>query len=148
MTSFLALRASVCVSNSPGMLFLFSFFFFLPPFFGGGAHFSLVYRWPAAAFCRSAPFSLLRRVATLDLSEWLPNRTQQVGRVVKGPSYMFFDACAGTILHRRLLRFEPTFLARRPARWLLSSRVSEIVKRNRCPGLGFGVGSHPFEARR
>ena len=27
MTSFLALRASVCVSNSPGMLFLFSMFF-------------------------------------------------------------------------------------------------------------------------
>ena len=29
MTSFLALRASVCVSNSPGMLFLFSILYFL-----------------------------------------------------------------------------------------------------------------------
>ena len=29
-------------------------------------------------------------IATLDLSEWLPNRTQQVGRMAKGPSYMFF----------------------------------------------------------
>ena len=62
MTSFLALRASVCVSNSPGMLFLFSFFFFLPPFLGGG----LIFPWYIGgrlqnAFCRSAPFYLLRR---------------------------------------------------------------------------------------
>ena len=108
MTSFLALRASVCVSNSPGMLFLFFPFFFF--FFGGG----LIFPWYIGgrlqnAFCRAAPFSLLRRIATLDLSEWLPNRTQQVGRMAKGPSDMFVDTCAGTILHRRLLRFEPTF---------------------------------------
>ena len=79
-------------------------------FWGGG----LIFPWYIGGrlqnvFCRSAPFYLLRRVATLDLSEWLPNRTQQVGRMAKGPSYMFFYACAGTILHRRLLRFEPTF---------------------------------------
>ena len=110
-------------SFSFSFLFLFLSFFFFPFFLGGG----LIFPWYIGgrlqnAFCRAAPFSLLRRIATLDLSEWLPNRTQQVGRMAKGPSYMFFDACAGTILHRRLLRFEPTFLARRPARWLLSSR--------------------------
>ena len=33
MTSFLALRASVCVSNSPGMLFLFSMFFYIFSYF-------------------------------------------------------------------------------------------------------------------
>ena len=31
--------------------------------------------------------------------------------MAKGPSHIyFFYTCAGTILHRRLLRFEPTFL--------------------------------------
>ena len=58
----------------------------------------MVYRWPAAE--RLLPLGSLlfaSSIATLDLSEWLPNRTQQVGRMAKGPSNMFFDACAGTI---------------------------------------------------
>ena len=68
MTSFLALRASVCVSNSPGMLFLF---FPFPFFLGGGPHFSLVYRWPAAE-------RLLPRGSLLFASSHRDTRSQRV----------------------------------------------------------------------
>ena len=56
-----------------------------------------------------------------------PEVDEEITLAHEGEAYMFFDTCAGTILHRRLLRFEPTFLARRPARWLLSSREGHDV---------------------
>ena len=69
MTSFLAPRASVCVFlwclNSVGI--------------------------QVAAGRPAFAFYLLRRIATLDLSEWLPNRTQQLAEWLEDPSYVFFN---------------------------------------------------------